>query len=221
MSQQIIFGLIAEGTTDIKFLRNVIHRTVSDLSWECDGEFDIYDIQIISANGDTFVSKMMDALRKSFTRTHALCIHTDADAKSIENVMQWKFNPLIAAVQESDDVNLCKVIVPTIPVRMIEAWMLADTHLLKHFINAENCSDSVLGIDKNPESYADPKSVINDAIRIAFSSQTKRKRSQMTVEDLYETIGNSIPLDSLRRLYSFRIFEDNVRQAFRQLNLLH
>ena len=103
MSQQIIFGLIAEDTTDIKFLRNVIHRTISNLSWECDGEFDIYDIQIISANGDTFVSKMMDALRKSYTMTHALCIHTDADARSIENVMQWKFNPLIAAVRDDED----------------------------------------------------------------------------------------------------------------------
>lgn len=221
MSQQIIFGLIAEGTTDIKFLRNVIHRTISDLSWECDGEFDIYDIQIISANGDTFVSKMMDALRKSFARTHALCIHTDADARSIENVMQWKFNPLIEAVQESEDDKLCKIIVPTIPVRMMEAWMLADTQLLKHFINAENCSDNMLGIDKNPESYSDPKGVINDAIRIAFSSQTKRRRNQITIDDLYETIGNSIRLDSLRRLDSFRTFEDNVRQAFRQLNLLH
>ena len=220
MTSQIIIGLIAEGTTDVKFLKNVIFRTVEEVSWECKAQLDIYDIQLITAKGDSFVEKMTDALRKAYAYTNALCIHADADSATIDRVMQRKFKPLFDSVALLNEESICKVIIPTIPVQMIESWMLADKSLLKRLINAGKLSDTDLFIDKMPEQYADPKSVINEAIRIAMSSHTKRRRDQITIDDLYETLGNQIDLTSLRLLPSYRIFEENVRDAFRKLKLL-
>lgn len=221
MSQQIIFGLIAEGTTDIKFLRNVITRTVNHISWECDGELDVYDVQIIPGNGYSFVEKMTDALRKAYAYTHALCIHADADGRSSDIVLQNKFNPLYEAINAIEDIEICRVIVPTIPIQMIEAWMLADKPLLKRLINADRMTDMELSLERPPEQYSNPKAAINEAIRISMSTQSKRRRDQISINDLYETLGNSISISALENIPSFCAFEENVRQAFRQLNLLH
>ena len=61
---------------------------------------------------------------------------------------------------------------------------------------------------------------INEAIRVSMSFHTKRRRDQITIDDLYETLGNQIDLTTLRRLPSYQIFEENIRNAFRQMNLL-
>lgn len=181
MSRQVIFGLTTEGTTDEKFLGNVIFRLLEDLSWKCDNEFDVYPIQIIRANGDSFIDKMIDAATIAYSRSHALCIHTDADDRSSDPVMQHKIQPFLDAINSLKEDNICKVIVPTIPIQMIESWMLADTQLLKDLIDASKKSDHDLGIDKQPESYSDPKSVISNAIRIAMADKPKRRRDQITL----------------------------------------
>lgn len=221
MSRQVIFGLTTEGTTDEKFLGNVIFRLLEDLSWKCENEFDVYPVQIIRANGDSFIDKMIDAATIAYSRSHALCIHTDADDRSSYPVMQHKIQPFLDAINSYTEDNICKVIVPTIPIQMIESWMLADTQLLKDLIDAGKKSDHDLGIDKQPESYSDPKTVISNAIRIAMADKPKRRRDQITLPDLYETIGNSINLYALRKIPSFCCFEDEVCGALKKLGLMH
>ena len=103
---------------------------------------------------------------------------------------------------------------------MIESWMLSDTQLFKRLIGAVKRSDHELGIDKHPESYADPKSTITKAIQKALSDKPKRRRDQISISDLYETMGYSISLDSLRRIPSFRNFENYVCNALMQLGLM-
>lgn len=220
MIRQVIFGLTTEGTTDEKFLVNVIFRLLEDLSWKCENEFDVYPIQIIRAKGNAFIDKMIDAATIAFTRSHALCIHTDADDKSADSVFQHKIQPLLDAINSYEEDGICKIIVPTIPIQMIESWMLADTQLLKEMIDAGRKSDHDLGIDKQPESYSNPKAVISEAIRIAMADKPKRRRDQVALSDLYETIGNSISIDALRRIPSFCQFEEEVCSALKELGLM-
>ena len=105
-------------------------------------------------------------------------------------------------------------------VQMIESWMLADKGLLKHLINAKDMSDADLGLERTPESYADPKNVIENAIRRSMSDQPKKKRNQIGIADLYEILGNRLSLDRLRAIPSFVQFEDSVVMVFRDMGLM-
>ena len=103
---------------------------------------------------------------------------------------------------------------------MIESWMLADKELFKQQINAIEKRDVDLGIEKAPEKYSDPKSTIEQAIRIAMSGQSKKKRDQISISDLYEVLGNSIELTKLRTIPSFADFENNVINVFKEIGLM-
>ena len=84
----------------------------------------------------------------------SLAIHTDADDNTCEERMG---NKIIPAQKELDGLkeDICRVLTPVIPVRMTEAWMLADKQLLKDEIGTTK-SDDELGINHDPESMSDP-----------------------------------------------------------------
>lgn len=220
--RQLFIGLVAEGSTDVRFLKNVIYKSVQELSWQCDTMVEVFDIREINADGDSFVEKMLEASRIAQDKysISMLCIHADSDSKTIADVMENKFVPLFEALKDKDESECCKCIVPTIPIQMIESWMLADKVLLKRLINAERFSDTDLGLDRAPESYADPKEAINNAIRIAMEGKPKKRRDQINISDLYEILGNTLGLEQLRNIPSFCSFEANVLKVFRELNLL-
>ena len=220
--KQLFIGLIAAGTTDVRFLKNIIYKSIQELSWSCDNQVDIFDIQEVTAEGDSFVNKML-AASKNACQTYgisALCIHTDSDASTIDTVMQNKFEPFFSALKDMPEEEYCKHIIPTIPIQMIESWMLADKGLLKQLINARGISDADLGLDRAPESYADPKSAIENAIRRAMSEQPKKKRNQIGIADLYEILGNRLSLERLRTIQSFVQFEKNVVNVFKDMELM-
>lgn len=220
--KQLFIGLIAEGTTDVRFLKSVIFKSIQELSWQCDNQVEIFDIREITSEGDGFVEKMLEASRCALQDygISALCIHADSDARSIDVVMQNKFDPFFSALNDMPEEDYCKHIIPTIPIQMIESWMLADKGLLKHLINAKDMSDADLGLDRAPESYADPKSVIENAIRVAMSELPKKKRNQIGIADLYEILGNRLSLERLRTIPSFIQFEENVVHVFKDMGLV-
>ena len=137
-----------------------------------------------------------------------------------EKVELYKFTPLSLELLNKDDAEYCKIIVPIVPIQMTESWMLANIELFKVKIGANNMQNIDLGIHREPESYADPKQVISDAIRLAQSVRTKRRRNKLTINDLYGEMGQSLSLDDLRRIPSFCSFEDNVKRAFRELGYI-
>lgn len=220
--RQLGVGLIAEGTTDIRFLKTVIYKSIQELSWQCNNQVEIFDIREISAEGDCFSDKMLAASKRALQEygISVLCIHADSDARSIKDVMQNKFSPLLEVLKEMPEETYCKHIIPTIPIQMIESWMLADKELLKQLINATEKRDVDLGIEKAPEKYSDPKSTIEQAIRIAMSGQSKKKRDQVNISDLYEVLGNSLELEKLRVIPSFVNFESNVINVFKEMGLM-
>lgn len=220
--KQLFIGLIAEGTTDVRFLKNVILKSILELSWQCDNQVEIFDIREITAKGDNFVEKMLEASKCAWQEygISVLCIHADSDARSLDAVMQNKFEPFFSALNSMSEADYCKHIIPTIPIQMIESWMLADKGLLKHLINAKDMSDADLGLEKAPESYANPKNVIENAIRISMSEQSKKKRNQIGIADLYEILGNRLGLDKLRTIPSFVQFERSVLEVFKDMGLM-
>ena len=219
---QIFAGLFAEGSTDISFLQNVVQKTLEAIAFECSGQIDIETLPIEIDKTDLgFTEQVLVASKKGFEEygIQIICVHTDSDSPTSQDVYQNKINPAKAALENQNNVDYCTIFVAVVPIQETEAWMLADKELLKQEIGT-NKTDNELGINRIPEQIASPKEVIETAIRIARADMTRRRRGNLTIGDLYLPIGQSVDLERLESLSSYRDFKSNIRNAFIQLNLL-
>lgn len=220
MSRQIIIGLTAEGTTDVRFLESVVQRSFEAVALECSEQIEVFPVLYIEKQTGDFVQVVKTYAREAEKRgVMVLCVHTDADDATDAKTFNSKIIPAFTAVLNTND-DLCKNLVAIVPIQMTEAWMLSDKNLIKFEIGTDK-SDVELGIDKFPEVYSNPKQVLEDAIRIARQDLTKRRRRELTIAELYSPIGHKLALNSLENLPSYQKFKEAVRWAFRILNYLH
>lgn len=216
----ITIGFYAEGPTDNRFLLSIIRRTFEAVALECESEIEVYEPQPVTAAADTFAATVVAVARVAAAQgALVLCVHADADARDDEHVRTHKVSPALAALQNAA-LPGSPALVALIPVRMSEAWMLADKTLLKDEIGT-SLSDAALGLHRAPEAYADPKAVIEESIRLAHEDRPRRHRQQLTIGEIYLPLGQKIALARLAALPSYQRFRADVRQAFRQLNYLH
>lgn len=221
MARQVFIGLTTEGTTDERFLLSVVERTFVEVAFECDNDVEPY-VRFLSIDktGLSFSDYVKRAARQGMDEMgmDILCIHTDADSEDTQRAYEEKINPARILLSECQE-DVCKLLTPIVPVRMVEAWMLADKALLKAEIGA-NLTDEELGIHRMPEQIANPKALISDAIRIARQGVVRRHRRDMDISDLYAPIGTKVALEKLDGLPSYREFKEEVRMAYRTLHLL-
>lgn len=217
---QILIGLVTEGSTDRRFLNSVVKRTFERLTFECWRDVEILDVVPLTIHKSTFAADVLAAAREGHQEhgINVLCVHADADADTDEDAYNYRIAPALEAVAQHTEA-LCSNLVPIVPVQMQEAWLLADKALLKRQIDTE-MSDYDLGLHRHPEQIADPKHTIENAIRIARQPRTKLRRKDLRIAELYQPIGQSIRLEALSALSSYQKFESNVRTAYRVLNLM-
>lgn len=220
MSNILTIGYITEGTTDVRFLDNIIERTFSEAAMECKGVIEVYTPQHIPSQGKTFKEKVFQAAMTANQQgVMVLCVHTDADDSSDEKARTERILPSFEAVLETEEENICRNLMAIVPIQMTEAWLLADEAvLLDAMMSSEPLRE--LGIENAPESYNDPKTKIKEAIRSAHQNKSKRHRQQVSISDLYGPVGQQCDLEKLRGLSSFQKFEEEVRQALQKLNYL-
>lgn len=221
MVVQIFIGLATERTTDIRFFESIVRRTFQEIALqECRPDIDI-DIRRLNTKktGLSFTEYVKQASYdgvKDFGMM-VLAIHADADKETYDGRKKYNIDPAQEELDKQGD-DYCKILTPVIPVRMMEAWMLADKELLKSEIGTTK-SDNDLKINRDPETIADPKAVIEEAIRIAQSDLPKR-RQRLTISDLYAIIGDKISINKLLSLDSYQKFQDEVRATYRTLNYM-
>jgi hypothetical protein len=219
---QIFVGLITEGTTDIDFLLPIIEKTFNKVAFQCKGQIDveIFPIEISKINLG-FIEQVITASKKGFDDfgMTVLCVQADADTKNLENTYEYKIKPAKVELEKQNGKAYCKNLVAIVPIQETEAWMLADKELLKSEIGTDK-TDTELNIHRQPESVANPKEIIENAIRIARADLTKKKRANLSIGDLYIPIGTEIDLEKLETLSSYQAFQENVHEAFRKMNLL-
>ena len=222
MARQIFIGLMREGTTDQLFLKSIIERTFDNIKFECNADIDIFDIEEIkTSTGTTFIEKVLESCSKGFENfgMMILCVHADADNKKIEDTYRNKIIPALTELDTKPSDMYCKIVVALVPIQETEAWMLADKELLKQEIGTDK-SDNELQFNRHPELIANPKEVIENAIRIAREGYPKRRRKDLTISELYLPIGQALDLEKLEILCSYQDFKSNIKDAFRKLNLL-
>ena len=215
--KQIIIALATEGSSDHRFLPNIIQRTFERVAFEDQQEIEIFEpICLSQISGENIREKAKKYASQAVEQgAMVLCFHADADDKTDENAFNERINPAFNAIK-SDERDLCKNLVAIVPIQMTEAWMLADKELLKKQLCTDK-SDSELAIDKEPESFSNPKETIKNAINKAREGITKRYRNKLKIDDLYSQIGTKIPLSKLESLSSYKKFEEAVRDIFPQL----
>lgn len=218
MSKQLAVGFTAEGSTDKRFLHSIIQRSFEKVAFECKGEIEILPLQFIDKGVGRFDEAILACAKHAYhIGLSVFCVHTDADDISDENAFTTRIQPAFDAIRRRPDAGYCQQLVAIVPVQMTEAWMLADTTLLRKEVGID---DDLLfaGTKKSPEAYSDPKEFINSEIRKAYQSMSRRRRHRLSITDLYAPIGQKIDLAYLEKLPSYNHFLENIREALRQLN---
>lgn len=220
MSNILTIGFIAEGSTDVRFLEQVIGRTFRDITLDCSSQIEVYPPQYIKVSKQGIVPYILEASSQANEQgAMVLCVHSDADDANETNTWHNRLSPAFKAVNDADN-NRCKILVGIVPVHMTEAWMLSDKELFKNEI-ATTLTDVELGIERHPEQIADPKAAIEEALRRAQAHRTKRRRSDLSIADLYAPLGQSIPLAKLEVMASYQAFKERAKAALRLLNYLN
>ena len=225
---QLYIAFTGEGSTDNRFLENIIKRTIVDMVFnECSMDLEVEDIIILTTSkiGKKFDEYFVDAVRDALNSgAYLLIVHTDSDKDNYEERIAHKFFPAIEALRNSEDSDIRdyeQKIVPIIPIRMIEAWMLANKSIFKEEVGT-TLPDSDLDITGDPERMSDPKQKINNALKIAKERSSRNRRLNIDdISELYSPLSNKIPFDDLKRLNSYNKFTDNLRKALRALGYLH
>lgn len=217
MSNIIQIAYTTEGTTDERFLGNIIEKTFESLLYESDTEIEIHSPVHVSESGATFVERIK-AVATKYNYFHVICVHCDSDSQDTTDVFMNKINPAFEGVGNTDDA--CKNLVALIPVQMTEAWMLADVDLLLAEINTnKTCDELNLPCKaRNIESLADPKTRIKEALSSAQVGS--RRRSKLSISNLYSPISQKLTIKQLEQLPSYRSFKEQVRLSLIYLNYL-
>jgi len=220
MTVQLFVGLHSEGSTDFRFLESLVERTFWDVGKDCNLSIEIIINQIkINKSGLNFTEQVLEAARKGTNDfgISVLCVHTDSDDDNDTRAFD-KINDAIQALKAQKD-NSCQLITAVVPIQIIESWMLADKELLKSEIGTDK-SNADLGISRSPESIANPKNLIENAIRIAREGLPKRRRKELVIGELYSSIGSKISIEKLNHLSSFQKFRTGVVTTFQKLNYM-
>jgi len=221
-ARQVFVGFTTEGSTDVRFLRKIIERSFEEIAYECQGDVEpvVWPLDVKKTDL-SFSEYALKAAQQGVEEIGMmiLCVHSDADDATNQNVLDNKIAPARELIKAQSDDTTCKILVPAIPVQMMESWMLADKDLLKNEIGTTK-TDNELGINRSPESITDPKAVIEEAIRIARQEITRRRRKELRISDLYLPVGQKVSIDKLKELPSYRRFQEDIRQAYRELHLM-
>ncbi len=220
MTNILTIGIISEGVTDERFLPNIIRKTFEELAFECNGEIEVYEPELIKKQGNTFIEQVLNAATGNHW-INILCVHTDADSSSDKKVFTEKILPAFDKIEKYEKENICKNLVAIVPIQMTEAWMLSDTQLLIDEIGTDkNLQDLELPKALNEiENISDPKNTIENAIRIAFSEQSPR-RKRLSLGELYSPISQKVKLSNLKYLSSYNKFRQSSYIALKKLGYI-
>ena len=218
---QIYVGLFTEGSTDIRFLEPIVEKSflqIAELQSSVDIEITVQPI-IIDKKGKNFIEQVFEALSIGYAQygISILCVQADADDKKLDTTYKNKINKALQLLTNNE--IKCKNIVALVPIQETEAWMLADKELLKIQIGTLK-SDEELGIHREPEKIANPKEVIENAIRIARFGLTKKRRHDLKIDELYALMGQSIKLSKLDSLSSYQNFKLNIIETYKCIGIM-
>jgi hypothetical protein len=223
----LVMALAVEGPTDTRFFPPLLQRTAESLLLlRGIDTIDVLDpvVSRFPPDIETQAEGIL-WLAQQLAGYEALVIHIDADAPSVERAMRERYTPGLDLVQAAREAgtDVCRHLIPLVPIRMLESWMLADGLKLREVIGTDE-SEQALGLPAVPhqvEHIPEPKRVLADVLRRAFGNNRRRqRRATQDLPQIQELLGRQIRLDQLRRVPSFVTFETLLASAFVELRLI-
>jgi hypothetical protein len=142
-------------------------------------------------------------------QAHLLLIHCDGDAAGrAPRLIEIEQAVTLAARQ----LPTLPFVLPVVPVRMLETWLLTDEHAIRLAVGNPN-GDTPLSLPRarDLESIVNPKAMLRALCSMASGLGTHRRRTLVVgpirVAELTESFG------ALRQLPAFQAFEEDVRRV--------
>lgn len=220
--EELRLALYAEGTTDEQFLPSILQRTCEQLiAKNNQTAMNILDPKVIAKNKNIAKrdESILQAARDAFD-FHILVIHADADSHTQERALQERFQPGHKLVQLSNE-QVCKNLVPIVPIYMTEAWLLADNDALRQVIGT-NMKAQELGLlqkAKLIETDSNPKQTLKNIVQKAYANRSKRHQ-QVDLSIIYRSLGRSIRLEQLGNLKAYNQFVYDLTATLQKLALI-
>lgn len=210
------FAFYGEGIRDYGFLLPLVERTLQAIL----PHIAIQGIRLdkLNVSGMNQVEKMRRIAEES--RGSGLVIfHLDADYSDTSRADSERFQPGYAEILKQPDrfnVN----IVPLIPVRMTEAWMVVDFDAFRSVIYTD-WTASDLGFPETPkqvESIPDPKLTFEQAVKKASSK--RRRPRKIPLDEVYLPLSEKIALNKLREVPAYQEFEERIHKVLLALHYI-
>lgn len=208
--RQLLMGFYGEGIIDYQFLKPIVERTLERLLPYVDTF--VLDIVIAqpSLNDEAKMSYVLDQ-SKGYD---GLFYHLDAD-KSTEDMAYQRLKHAYDAATNGE--LLPQKVVPIIPIRMTDAWMLVDFDAFQQWVSTK-LDPLELGFPKNAaavEHILAPKEVFREALR-----KVQRQRRPISPPEVYVPLAESIALERLDQVPAYNNFKARLRHFLIESNHL-
>lgn len=212
---QLLFGFYGEGPRDYGFLMPLIERVLQDML----PHTDILPLDVRVDKSDlSQIDKMLVVAEE--TNGFSLAIfHLDADGPNTTDAYNQRFEPGYLRVLDIED-GVNRVIVPVIPVRMTEAWMLVDFEAFCKVVGTRETANTLgfPGYPRQVESIQLPKTVFEMAIEKAIRGRKHRKR--IKPDEVYRPLAQRLDLGLLAQVPAYQEFEGRLRETLKRLHYL-
>lgn len=194
MRRQITFSVIADGGTDrtlIPILQWALHRL--------DPDVDILEPDFCKRQGT-----VAEFIQQYESHSMLIFVHRDAERSSLEERRNEFINVIRAEV------------VPVIPVRMTEAWLLIDAYAIAR---AADRPDAVVSLPpvRQLENVADPKQLLEDLLMEAAGDLAGRRltRFKASLTERRVNVASLISdFGALEELPAFQSFQAALSAAY-------
>lgn len=204
--------LIREGPSDDWFLPVVLQRALQEM---CRQRFpacgEIQEIRSLPRAGNQHPDSVLNAIRAELGTFDVALYHHDGAPFA-------KSDPLIKRMCHAwDGAGFDEPLVPVVPVRETEAWLLADPEAIRTALRVSKLP--ALNWDPGRvDSVSDPKEAFKSIIR---QEAGPRATSDHGIRDYVFRVGERARLDILRRVPAFAQWWDEMIEALERLGYQH
>ena len=197
-------GLYAEGPTDYYFLLPLLNRLLREIAAQLfPGANEVEDTRAIYSPNPGAERKRAEriaaAVRYNEDLIDLLIIHADG-AGDPEAALRDQVEPGLEAARTAIPGKPLPA-VACIPVRELEAWLLADAEVFTTQLGF------TVELPSAPDRERDPKQTLNTLL-----SHNRRRRSN---DHVYALFGEQVSFTALRRLPAFTAFESTLIESVR------
>ena len=207
--EHVTYVLVPEGSSD-RVIIDIVDRAIREQLPEVSVHGEWLDLRLVRKRTPTLRDRVHAAVN-AFPDVDFLLVHRDSDNQRVEDRRREIDNASRAAA-------VCSRVVPVIPVRSIEAWLLVDVEAIR--IGAGNPNGKTpltLPQRDEIERERNPKTILHQAL-VDASGLGHRRRSKFRAGEAMHRVARALDtVESLRHLPAYRAFEDELIATIGQL----